>query len=221
MMMPNTKERPIIFSAESVRAILEGRKTQTRRVVRPQPNDQPRYVADVAAEEGWYVPHSFGDIKIYDPLKCPHGRPGDFLWVREKFRLTDFSFIDDDWNASVQYADLSLGVRKHYLERGGDEKTGWRSPTHMPRWASRIALEIKDVRVERLQSMRNEDFLREGIRSEACNICVHYGGSGCEHCGTLYRPFLELWDKLNKKRGCGWNMNPWVFVVSFKAIKNA
>jgi hypothetical protein len=220
--MRKIKERPIIFSAESVRAILEGRKTQTRRVVRPQPNSQPRYVADVAAEEGWYVPHSFGDIKIYDPLKCPLGRPGDFLWVKEAWTPWDGLAWD-----LQQYFERQ-GRKAQCLYRAdidpAKQTKGWKSPLYMLRSASRITLEIKDVRCERLQSMRNEDFLREGIRSEACNICVHYGGSGCEHCDALYGPFRELWDKLNKKRGCqwcGWNMNPWVFVVSFGAIKNA
>ncbi len=106
----------------------------------------------------------------------------------------------------------------------------------MPQFAARLFLRVKSVRVERLNQITNEGILREGIRSEACNICVHTGGSGCEHCFALLKPFRDLWDSLNGRRylihewedasgvirrdkvkgGYSWDSNPWVWVIEFE-----
>lgn len=183
------KERPIIFSGEMVRAILEGRKTQTRRVVKPQPWP----VETVDTERHVIVSHP---DKLRVP-PCPYGQPGDRLWVRETWwhpRATE-AHIDN-----VAYrADGEMPC--HLVE------TNWRPSIHMPRWASRILLEVTDVRVERVQDISEAD-----VQAEGCT------GSPFGPMGDAVL-FPRVWDSINAKRGHDWDTNPWVWVVSFRVLE--
>ena len=212
--------KPIIFNTEMVQAILDGRKTQTRMVIK----SQPAIMANKKPLEGY----SDSMIKAAGDFPAPKYGPGDVLWVRETWRSTDFEYHDGKWTASIQYKDLNKGPRVSWWDNTdvGEpddciySKTGWRPSIHMPREAARLFLRVTDVRVERINQITNNDILREGLRSESCNICVHDGGSGCEHCFAILNPFRKLWDSINAKRGYGWDNNPWVWVYSFKRIGN-
>lgn len=171
-------ERPILFSGPMVRAILENKKTMTRRVVR-------RTIANRVKAVG-----SIRNFHIQDPhvvQACPYGVPGDLLWVREAWALTD------------QAGDHITDARVVYRATDQDWETmegwKWRPSIFMPRWAARIWLRIVSVRVERLQQITGEDAYREG----------------CEYRND----FPALWDELNAKRGVGWETNPWVWVIEF------
>lgn len=181
-------ERPILFSGPMVRAILEGRKTQTRRVMNPQPVDQD--------ENGWYVQVPVTDARapgmvFYERkyFHCPYGQPGDQLWVRETF---------DDVHGSVLYR-ANPEDAEDFPPCGG-KRCHWKPSIFMPRWASRITLEIVGVRVERVQEITPDDARAEGV----------------EHLYAPRNAFANLWDSINAKRGYGWDSNPWVWVVEFR-----
>jgi hypothetical protein len=204
------KERPILFSGEMVRAILDGRKTMTRRVVKPQPFFN--YAGFLAWKTSGCLQNMGRTAEEMLAKHCPYGQPGDRLWVRET--------ISTPMGAIVYRADLN---GNELIEIGGGRKYHWTPSIHMPRWASRVNLEISDVRVEPLNIISNQDIIREGVRSESCNICVHSGGSGCEHCFSLLNNFRDLWDLINgrpRKDGqdISWSANPFVWVVSFKVM---
>lgn len=185
-------ERPILFSGQMVRAILDGRKTQTRRVVKPP--------APFAPGDDILVEWATGQIK------CPYGQPGDLLWVRETWaanRIFDDSsprIVGNDHHGIWWKAD-------HSSYRPLNAKPGrWRPSIHMPRWASRITLEVTGVQVEQLQEITTEDALAEGIAKH--------------EQWTPRVQFSELWDSINAKRGYGWNSNPCVWVVEFKKVED-
>jgi len=184
------KERPIIFSSEMVRAIiLDGRKTQTRRVVRlPSWFQAITYVDDAQYKDC-----------IERRVKCPYGGIGERLWCKETFIKCEEP--DDDGNYIIYY-------RADYPN---DKTFGPCKPSiYMPRWASRITLEITGVRVERIQDITEED-----AKAEGCEI-----GHGLTDDSPFFarEAFQKLWDSINAKRGYGWNENPWVFVISFKKV---
>lgn len=200
--------RPIIFSSEMVKAILEGRKTQTRRVINPQP------VTDFKVL--WWQwakiePIKCVDFKIIMPLYCPYGRVGDRLWVKESWRtikdLDSLAPCELDKESSAIFfeadgldnADPIFGIGKK------------RSSLFMPRWASRITLEITGVKVERLQEITIRDCHEEGLP---------YGSNvvGIRDGSVILFEFKQLWDSLNAKRGYGWDKNFWVWVVNFKQV---
>ena len=198
------RERPILFSGEMVRAILDGRKTQTRRVL----SKQPLEIIPMKTPGLWT------GLMSRDPnrgvvFKCKYGRPGDRLWVREAARVTALC-----GNAAVvQYkADLStinaLRIpRSHAGLPTAQERENFYSGRFMPRWASRISLEITDVRVERVQEISVNDSRAEGSPWDE-------HGFRSEH-----RPwFIETWNSINAKRGFGWDVNPWVWVIEFKRL---
>ncbi len=138
--------KPIIFSTPMVKAILDGRKTQTRRVIK----------VDDAPEN-----------------KLPRYEAGDILWVREKWRTVDYEYCDGKWSASIEYADGIRGPRVFYYDNSDVgipvdsiySQTGWHSPMFMPREAARLFLKVKTVRVERLQDITAHDAIREGMES--------------------------------------------------------
>ncbi|MDD5397412.1 MAG: hypothetical protein PHW24_05170 [Candidatus Moranbacteria bacterium] len=177
------KEHPILFSGEMVWAILEGRKTQTRRVIKPQPNklktEQGLLFAQYPNDEYWYG------------LKCNYGYAGDHLWVRESWRP-----LDDDISVSKLGPGDTIYYRADYVGEALDGK--WRPSIHMPRWASRITLEIVNVRVERVQDISEEDAEAEGTKS--------------------IDSFHILWDIINHARDYGWETNPWVWKICFKRL---
>lgn len=182
------KEHPILFSGEMVRAILDGRKTQTRRVITPRPvswDSEPIYNTSA---RGW---HFKGGEKY--KYKCPYGIPGDRLWVRET------------WHEATPEPGF-LVYRATYR---WPQDFKWKPSIFMPREASRITIEVTDIRVERVQDISDEDVLAEGFRMD--NTAIFSRG---------YQGAMQiLWDSINAKRGFGWNANPWVWVVSFKVIK--
>lgn len=201
------KERPILFSAPMVRAILAGTKTQTRRVWK-----LPRGCS-------WYAGHggeAAGMVQDDDgpawwhvsEQRCPYGQPGDRLWVREAWRaLRRFDSmppLDIEWRSMVAYeADTPTG---DYRQAPHGRMGKLRPPIHMPRWASRITLEVTGVRVERLQDISSEDSLAEGIYPTSTGL---YPGSP----RAAYRNF---WEAIN---GPGsWDTNPWVWVVEFRRL---
>lgn len=195
------KERPILFSGPMVKAILEGRKTQTRRVIKPQP--QNRGVLNTVW--GFGVRNSDPDnfsAHIRKPdgedvwVRCPYGRPGDRLWVRET------------WGRYYPFEPVKLAYRADNPE----EHPKWKPSIHMPRWASRITLEITNIKVQRVQDISHDDAVAEGF--SYVEPCAEY-----PHGKTWGRlGFSQTWDKINLERGYGWEANPWVWVVEFKKI---
>lgn len=198
-------ERPILFSAPMVRAILAGAKVQTRRVVNPEPAGSVTTIYRPFAHEpnNWQgYADNVGFIRWYG--RCRYGQPGDRLWVRET------------WAVPHRYDHLGpsnipvLGVRTHYAateERGG---LRWRPSIHMPRWASRITLEITAVRVERLQDISEADAKAEG--AEPYLHPVHPAREQLRHVDG----FQALWESINGPDS--WDLNPWVWVVEFKRV---
>lgn len=210
------KELPILFSAPMVRAILDGRKAMTRRVIRQQPSAGVRWGFD-----GWEDGHGRA-------LRCPYGQPGDRLWVRETWGVADWTEdgypfikyaatpgrmhlrenIPDEWSDKVSWVWAELSNPKNYNIDGSAADRRWRPSIFMPRWASRITLELTAVRVERVQDISDEDAEREGVDTTNSSIS-----------GYCRERFRKLWDFINAKRGYGWDANPWVWVVEFKRVK--
>jgi len=186
-----------------VRAILDGRKTQTRRVVKPQPEQWSR-----GSFHGFWmswIKGRGGELDRGQVLaKSPYGQPGDRLWVREAHWMDSRDNTLVTFNAT-RGAWKDIHGKTGTIENPTDVETNkyWRKrpSIHMPRWASRITLEVKDVRVERVQDITVADCIAEGV------------APAIE--GTAVRPFSELWDSINAKRGYGWDQNPWVWVVEF------
>jgi hypothetical protein len=207
------KERPILFSAPMVRAILEGRKTQTRRIVKTQP---PEWATCAELHmDGWFFhdgPEDREDLLFFPDyessgLQCPYGKPGDRLWVRETFY---YDLQDGPEGPELSRDDLYFRADGECCEQIPEcsckeiGKPRWHPSIHMPRWASRITLEITGVRVERIQSTAGIDALAEGIES------VYGKGADCSD-------FAHLWEQIN---GPGsWASNPWVWVIEFKRVE--
>ena len=201
------KERPILFSSAMVLAILNGRKTQTRRVIiTPDDTKSIRWLVDQKTVPhgkytGWVIECG---APLLLPRKCPYGQSADRLWVRETFCIPKLRDGSMDGNAAPIYkADLSSTDL-------ASEECDWSfTPSiFMPRWASRITLEIVGVRVERLQEISNEDAIREGCWSHESIPATDV--NKCE--------FKTLWDSINKKRGHPWSSNCWVWVIEFRKL---
>ena len=200
------KERPILFSGEMVRAILDGRKTQTRRVVTPQPNGALFKEGDTWVER-WF--HSGADDR---EVTCPYGAPGDRLWVKETWAVDpchddlaprDLPYsIEEDLRLNPEIAEI------RYLADSAARLGKTRPSIFMPRWASRITLEIVSVRVERVQAISRGDATCEG-----CPFPNMADGSNPKWW------FRDLWDSINAGGGFCWNANPWVWVIEFKRIQ--
>jgi len=207
------KQRPIIFSAPMVRAILEGRKTMTRRTVRPAKcRDTGCELApcEIAGEVNGYNP---------DYRYNPYGKPGDRLWVRETF-ITGYELDDDELRVGDERAWYRAdGEIDSWLDEDGymgDHK--WRPSIFMPRKLSRITLEVTAVRIERLQDISEEDARAEGAKC-ACRASgreVLFPDQS-QHIGSWKLHFQEIWESIH---GPGsWDANPWVWCVSFQRIK--
>ena len=195
--------KAIRFSGEMVRAILDGRKTQTRRVVRPQP----------AGAEYWtlhndrrvFFPNAYGASPPF--LKPPYV-PGDLLWVRETWSCIGAEH--------VKPSDIAPGYTVYYHADPIEKiwRVGkWRPSIHMPRWASRIALRVTDVRVERLQEITEANAKAEGCSGGIVRTHIHLSREY-----TALQSFIHRWDSINAKRGFGWDSNPWVWVVNFERL---
>lgn len=230
-------ERPILFSGPMVRAILEGRKTQTRRVLTPQPAQNSAGLW-CASGPGFDYQVSSDQLAIAHPVRFEND---DLLYVREAWRTPES--LDHLSPNQIQEQILDLGYRgvwcprvteadnlaHQWSEEDGfreDEPCGrLRQGMHMPRWASRLTLKVTDVRVQRLQEISEEDALAEGICKwvEESDHTPWGNGSDLDRhllvsvtYGSAVKAFNHLWDSLNEKRGFGWDTNPWVVAITFE-----
>ncbi|MBC4288214.1 ASCH domain-containing protein [Klebsiella quasipneumoniae] len=201
------KERGMIFNSEMVRAILDGRKTQTRRIMKPQPEPCPR-------GGHWWPSNVFKTmLHVEDEMQngkggwgglvgdaCPFGDVGDRIWVRETWADAGASAPD----LKLYRANYPEHVPSIYENVPPAKEIRWTPSIHMPRTASRILLEITDVRVERLRSMSQDDARAEGV----------IAASGPMEAGLAFR---ELWDSIYGEES--WKANPWVWVIEFKRVE--
>jgi hypothetical protein len=213
-------EKPIIFNGEMVRAILGGRKTQTRRVMKPQP---PRNASKVE-----YTKHMSGccryeeiiqGIPTISHVKLPYAI-GDILWVQESFRVTDHLISGPGLRVIVCYKADNEALQKKVAE------SHWHKPTSqprdkyfpgrfMPRWAARIFLKVKSVGVERIQDISFADIRAEGVRTIAPE------NEPRQHLAeySTEKYWIELWNSINKSRGYGWDVNPYCWKYEFERVK--
>lgn len=234
-------EHPILFKGPMVNAILRGHKTQTRRIVDPQPTDaDDRLHGGQLAER---APYEIEDYETGHPRgygfsndtgdggtdwKCPYGRPGDHLWVRETWAVSN---IYDNVRPRDICKELREGMpapkapcKVAYAATGGCWGLRNRPSIHMPRWASRITLDITDVRVERLQDITSEDAIAEGTERKR-GIWRDYQEKRESYRSSLtpIDSFRTLWDSINAKRKdkqgnrlpYAWDDNPWVWVIQW------
>ncbi len=208
------KERPILFSAPMIRAILDGRKSQTRRAMKPQPD------AVHDGEPYWFIGGYRTRMDANNPLVCPYGFPGSRLWVRETCRaeelpsgldgvryLADDCFIPIENTEAASDAWLSLAA---YGQRiGGHHKCRNVPSIHMPRWASRITLEITGIRVEQLQDISEADAMAEGIDPKF--------PQDEQWANAARMRFADIWESINGQGS--WDTNPLVWVVEFRSSK--
>lgn len=195
------KARPILFSAPMIRALLDGQKTQTRMVVKPQPHDinhRTSKEVNAAWQEGFI------------PVQCPFGKKGDFLWLREDWQV----WGDYD---RLRISEIPTGCDVLYcadrLEALWNSRK--RQSRFMPCWASRLTLEITNVRVERLQDINQMDAYAEGIDTEGdAYLAAEHGllGGACGRAASIHA-YADLWES---HHGPGsWDQNPWVWVIEF------
>jgi hypothetical protein len=216
----------MLMSAPMVRAILAGSKTQTRRIVKP------RYPWEIEElEDGspwpWYPDYVTGGE--WDGwVLCPYGQPGDRLWVRETFQPLYADGWEDGYNSDGEAVNYKTGRgyaprfiatdgSTEFIDPDGEVSSRVWPSIHMPRWASRITLEIAGVRVERLQDISEADAIAEGVDGQFC--AKHAASSPWKDrlAPAAVHAFAALWESIN---GPGsWNANPWVWVVSFGRIR--
>ncbi|WP_373888457.1 hypothetical protein [Enterobacter kobei] len=216
------KERGMIFNGEMVRAILDGRKTQTRRIMKIQPSDgfSPTHNGyDLDLNAHWYTPGVVDKNGYLQPAKkdvfgvadenegytCPFGAVGDRIWVRETWAEAGASAPD----LKLYRADYPKHVPTHYENVPSADEIHWTPSIHMPCWASRLTLEITGVRVERLASVSDEDAGKEG-----------YPANPAPYGGTMdkWLWFRGLWDSIYPDQS--FKHNPWVWVIEFKVVPN-
>lgn len=226
------KDHPILFSGAMVRALLDGSKTQTRRVVKMPPSWDCFVCADWG--DGWWPYRSDdGESPNYDnnetPMRCPYGQPGDRLWVRETFLDTQGTGVEhrDEQGNRQRFAYAAETAPGSYGDAARkDYGLKWKPSIHMPRAASRILLEVVSVRAERLRDCSKKDAIAEGIH------CYEHSWRDAEYPldDVAYEPvkgwplryscpvqaYQALWESIN---GAGsWDSNPWVWVVEFKRV---
>lgn len=222
-------ERPIIFNSEMIKAILDGRKTETRRVIKSNNKTEPLMCLALGFES---------NRAKKELLKfCPYGKIGDHLWMRENWKIGAWSpdmgdiaidYLSDgycrkEWLRVPNYEDferywlqctddcIKAGAktdgRGNYKFAVGDAPTRKRPSIFMPRWASRIQLEIIEIKVERVQDITEEGAIAEGIQ---------WGNGAGSNPRVI---FSNLWDSINEKRGYSWSQNPQVWMVKFRVLK--
>ncbi|MHB5484822.1 hypothetical protein ACYB82_21830 [Klebsiella pneumoniae] len=198
-------ERGMIFNGEMVRAILDGRKTQTRRPIKWK---QTRFTEIGEREDGSHWPWSEDAEHVCDFWHpCPFGAVGDRIWVRETWNkyggLLTYR-ADHDWIDDMRKETVCIAK--------------WVPSIHMPRWASRILLEITDVRVERLNAISEEDARAEGIIDGGCLNCGEPEPCGCANPEPdATDAFAYLWQSIYGQES--WNANPWVWVIEFERVE--
>lgn len=213
-------ERPILFSASMVQAILAGNKTQTRRVAKHPLLETLSYIVNIG--DGWFGDEE-GDVQV----RCPYGKVGDQLWVRETWGVISYELDANgnlaDWvpdRPATAIHEMPFGngyYHGHVIYRAdgehdfvdidtGEEASQWKPSIHMPRIASRIQLEITNIRVERLNDCSDADAIEEGI--DRTNTSIP---------GYAKARYEQLWESIN---GAGsWEANPWVWVIEFRRIE--
>ncbi len=236
------KERPILFSGEMVRAILDGRKTQTRRILK-----SPFEIHSTARVEDWAS--SLADLNCYGrqigsddiakkaerlrgklhpviltdgrmvAFQCPYGQPGDRLWVRETFAIVPRTAYarSDGVQQTLRPEDPYDHDAAIYREGWTRSRGGfrWRPSIHMPRWASRLTLEITGVRVERLQDISEADAIAEGVTAVSSGGVTLFATTGV-NCSAK-DAYAALWESIN---GPGsWDANPWVWAIEFRRVE--
>lgn len=218
------KERPIIFHESLIESLLDGRKTQTRRVMKVQP------------PQGW------GGISDRAAMltECPHGKPGDLLWVREAwgkgggygeecqtvcYKSDSTCYIGSEQYPVEDVIRGTFGSPESTITYSSPRDNKWNSPVAMPRWASRITLEITCVRVERLQDISVKDSRAEGVQELPLQkgkpgSWWRYEAFASKHYRTEIDAFRGLWTNINKSPENSWEANPWVWVIDFKKLEN-
>jgi hypothetical protein len=202
------KQRPILFSSEMVQAILDGRKTQTRRLLKLQPKKNLEFLGWKLTE---YIQVAFGrGAKIESLHKFPFGEVGDVLWVRETY--LNFNSIDETPNYTYKADHPNFNINFASGEK-------WKPSIHMPKRASRIWLKITNVKVQRLQDISAEDAIKEGIKKhnhrrlgEMWYDYIYLGG-----CQDPITSFASLWCSINGLDS--WYKNPWIWVIEFERIE--
>jgi len=217
-------ERPILFSGSMVRAILEGRKTQTRRVIKPQFGSLwgcgVRYGENVVSANV-DIMTEYGTWKW---LRCPYGQPDDLLWVREMAKLRAYGPGSCEFDLAYP-ADESVKAFCD-TDHGPYKMTSYTPSIHMPRWASRLTLRITSVIVHKIQQIGDDEIMAEGIIAHDKGGEPRIGrimyaareGNHCEWELTGRAAFARLWDSINAKRGYSWESNPWVWAITFERV---
>lgn len=198
--------KPILFNTEMVQAILEGRKTVTRRVIKRDISNQFDCEADGTAIA--YIDQATGDS--YKPWEVCRFKKGDYLYVRETWSEWTGGYLYKAWTSPFHQPGKSSIMR-------------WYPSIHMPKEAARLFLKVTDVRVERLQDMEEEDAINEGIHPKMCPNC---SGLDCDLCSeseyTVMDEFMYLWNSTIKKADLdkyGWDASPWVWVIEFEKVE--
>lgn len=228
-------EHPILFSEPMVKAILEGRKTQTRRIMNPQPiydpqasehhqtfgNKKGAWVWEPQKKNFWFYWDGWAGFDPRISIHCPYGRPDDELWVRETW-----TYITKAWNERFDairpdpVTPNGCPVDLLYRADGYEIPARWTPSIFMPRWASRIILKIVNVRVERIQQIKRNDAKAEGVSNVWEWSPERYKQAPYLFERGVLNPYIAnfsvLWDSINDKRGYGWDINPWVWVVEFR-----
>lgn len=227
------KERGMIFNGEMVRAILDGRKTQTRRIMAIQPEHSElglRRVIDSknGRDNGkyfWSQSDARGLKMRSKVFGCPYGEVGDRIWVRETYQgpLFDYEHMESYLEDSSKFEKPEFCVYRadgnpapEFYDADDNLHCGWRPSIHMPRWASRLTLEITDVRVERLNAISQADAIAEGAPPSHPSIdCVsqEYGFPDFSRSW-----FGQTWQHIYGEES--WQANPWVWVIEFKVVPN-
>jgi hypothetical protein len=233
------KEKPISFNAPMVRAVLANIKKMTRLVILPRPvidsgfeanYDEPEWVLNWKKYEDGFTPEELAK-------KCPYGKPGDHLWVRETWAVAINVENQDNWpgRPHIQVGDMPFSKAVVYAADGhfqwcdGDgfliDKSQWKPSIHMPRWASRITLRITDIRVERLRNISEADAIAEGIVQGSdgyfyTGVPVKTGTETFARYVTARNAFKHLWQSIYGNDPVkSWDANPWVWALSFERVK--
>lgn len=228
-----SKERPILFNAEMVNAILSGRKTQTRRIMKVQPQVTEQRLRELGAwQDGFNLSQQVNAAfqAGFIDVSCPLGVIGDQLWVRETFQgpLFDYEQMESYLEDSAKFESPEYCVYRadgntapEFVDADDNLHCKWRPSIHMPRWASRINLLITGVRVERLQDISEQDAMSEGIDADCLAESQDHYDCIADHNMTG-RPtargyFSNLWQSIYGEES--WEANPWVWVINFERME--
>lgn len=230
------KAHPILFNGDMVRALLAGRKTQTRRVLATQPSDRWHFgtaskrgiilgaITSSHPKKGRFGAFIRREIWAnagkfeHDVITCPFGKPGDLLWVREAFGY-EIRNVGGTPHEQITFRASNSDAAHCYDCNGMEQPMKWKPSLHMPRHASRLTLRITDVRVERLQEISEEDAKAEGVScGESLGGCANYWHSDHgEKFPMAINAFSDLWQSINGPES--WSANPWVWVIEFEVIQ--